>query len=432
LNRVHEAQIFHRRRFHQARKDRAMCRGTTWSFVLAASIFPTISYASDFGDPLPGLTAAQQAAFQSGKEAFVTVETADEGLGPIFNESSCAACHVGPAGTTAMGAIGGTTERVETRFGKSSGGVFNPLVNEGGSLLQDHAIGAAAPFLVNPTPYCMTFIFIPERVPADANVVALRRTTPLFGLGLVDAVPDSTLVALATLEAVLYPTAAGQSSHLVNADTGEPAIGRFGWKAQVPTLHVFSGDAYLNEMGVTSPSFMSESCPQGDCSTADGHPLSCNPVPGLNDEGDDVDAFTDFMQLLAPPPRGPVGLTETAGEKIFDTIGCAQCHTNKLTTGSSPIAALNHVDFHPFSDFLLHDMGSLGDGITQNEATGRLMRTQPLWGLRTQTRLLHDGRALTVTDAIKAHAGQGAVAEVAFEALDPVSRTLLLAFLNSL
>ena len=395
-----------------------MCR-RTWSLVLAAAIVPTtLSYAAGFGDPLPGLTPEQQTAFQDGKTAFVAVETAPEGLGPIFNENSCAACHVGPAGTAATGAVGGTTERLETRFGKSVYGAFDPLANKGGSLLQDHAIGAAAQYLVNPTPYCLTFVFTPESVPAEANVVARRRTTPLFGLGLVDAVPDSTLVALSAFEGIFYPATSGQPSHLI--------------KAQVPTLHVFSGDAYLNEMGVTNPSFMAESCPQGDCSTADGHPLSCNPSQGLNDDGDDVDHFTNFMQLLAPPPRGPVGPNQIAGETVFEAIGCAQCHTKTLTTGASPIAALDHVDFHPFSDFLLHDMGSLGDGITQNEATGRLMRTQPLWGLRAQTRFLHDGRALTISDAITAHKGQGALAGETFEALDPVSRAFLLDFLNSL
>ncbi len=408
-----------------------MCK-RTWRLVLAAATLPTLSYAAGFGDPLPGLTPEQQAAFQDGKTAFVAVEAAGEGLGPIFNENSCVACHIGPAGTAATGAVGGTTERLETRFGKSVYGAFDPLANEGGSLLQDHAIGAAAQYLVNPTPYCLTFVFTPETVPGDANVVARRRTTPLFGLGLVDAVPDSTLVALAAFESIFYPFSSGRPSHVINADDGEPAIGRFGWKAQVPTLHVFSGDAYLNEMGVTNPSFMAESCPQGDCSTADGHPLSCNPSPGLNDEGDDVDRFTHFMQLLAPPPRGTVGPTQILGETIFDAIGCTQCHTKTLTTGSSPIAALDHVDFHPFSDFLLHDMGGLGDGITQNEATGRLMRTQPLWGLRTQTRFLHDGRALTLSDAIRAHAGQGTTAEAGFEALDPISRAALLDFLNSL
>ena len=135
-----------------------MCK-RTWRLVFAAAIFPTLSYAAGFGDPLPGLTPEQQTKFQDGKAAFVTAEAASAGLGPIFNENSCAVCHVGPAGTVATGAIGGTTERLETRFGKSVYGTFDPLTQKGGSLLQDHAIGAAAQFLVNPTPYCLTFVF---------------------------------------------------------------------------------------------------------------------------------------------------------------------------------------------------------------------------------------------------------------------------------
>src|SRR2546426_7886518 len=123
-----------------------MCTRRTWRLALAAAILPTLSYAAGFGDPLPGLTPEQQIAFQDGKTAFVAVEDATEGLGPIFNENSCATCHVGPAGAAATGAVGGTTERLETRFGKSVYDAFDPLANKGGSLLQDHAIGAAAQY----------------------------------------------------------------------------------------------------------------------------------------------------------------------------------------------------------------------------------------------------------------------------------------------
>src|SRR3989442_15351059 len=123
-----------------------MCTRRTWRLALAAAILPTLSYAGGFGDPLPGLTPEQQTAFQDSKTAFVAVEDATEGLGPIFNENSCATCHVGPAGAAATGAVGGTTERLETRFGKSVYDAFDPLANKGGSLLQDHAIGAAAQY----------------------------------------------------------------------------------------------------------------------------------------------------------------------------------------------------------------------------------------------------------------------------------------------
>ncbi|MGZ3442222.1 MAG: di-heme oxidoredictase family protein, partial [Polyangia bacterium] len=204
-------------------------------------------------------------------------------------------------------------------------------------------------------------------------------------------------------------------------------VGRFGWKAQNATLHVFAGDAYLNEMGITNPSFPKESCPNGDCAQ-----LSCNPVPALNDDGGDVDAFANFMRLLAPPPRGPLAPNDKEGENVFARIGCANCHTPTLTTGANGSAALNHKDYHPYSDFLLHDMGALGDGITQNGATGQLMRTAPLWGLRTQVKLLHDARTTSVIDAIHAHDGQGAASRAAFDALNAEQRRKLLAFLASL
>jgi len=108
--------------------------------------------------------------------------------------------------------------------------------------------------------------------------------------------------------------------------------------------------------------------------------LEFAPAEGLNDNGEGVQEFADFMTLLAPPPRGPITVAAILGEHQFSKIGCASCHTPTLITGPSPVAALHYVAFHPYSDFLLHDMGSLGDGITQNRATGRLMRTAPLWG----------------------------------------------------
>jgi CxxC motif-containing protein (DUF1111 family) len=270
-------------------------------------------------------------------------------------------------------------------------------------------------------------VYLAETVPAEATIVARRRTTPLYGLGLVDAVPDDALRALAALEKFLHPATAGVVSPVTDVATGKPAIGRFGWKAQVSSLFVFSGDAYLNEMGFTNPLFPNENCPQGDCAS-----LVHNPAPGLNDDGGDLAKFTDFMQLLAPPPRGPVGLAELAGEAVALRIGCFDCHTPALISGDSPVAALRHKVFHPYSDFLLHDMGALGDGIAQNTATGRLMRTAPLWGLRQLTTLLHDGRAANISDAILAHDGQGASSRDRYKALSQPDHDRLLSFLRSL
>jgi CxxC motif-containing protein (DUF1111 family) len=367
-----------------------------------------------FGDPLEGLTKDQLADFEEGQEEFNEIDDVAEGLGPVFNEPSCATCHVGP-----NGAIGGTNDRLETRFGSTaSDGTFDPMIAEGGSLLQDHGIGNVG-----------GYSFGPEVVPPAATVIARRRTTALFGLGLVDAVPDGTFVQLAALQARFLPGTAGRVSVVTDPTTGMPAVGKFGWKAQVPTLLVFSGDAYLNEMGITNPIFPNENCPQGDCAA-----LVHNPVPGLNDDGTATQAFANFMQFLAPPPRAGNMMSSDIvdGRRVFLGIGCANCHLPTLVTGRNTVKPLDRVTFHPFSDFLLHDMGSLGDGITQNLATGNLMRTQPLWGLNAAGLLLHDGRAATIEAAIQAHDGQGAAARDAFVALSSTRRAQLLAFLRSL
>jgi len=362
---------------------------------------------ADFGDPLPGLSAEDAQRFEDGKTEFTAVEEVAEGLGPVFNEAACVACHLGPGQ-----AVGGTNQRLETRFGRiGSDGAFDPLAGRGGSLLQDHAIEN----------------FVPEVVPAEATIVASRRTTPLFGLGLVDATPDKTFLAIALIQAIFNPSTAGKPSIVTDPITHQPALGKFGWKAQVPSLFVFSGDAYLNEMGITNPIFPDESCPQGDCTL-----LAGNPAPGLNDDGSGVEKFNDFMTFLAPPPRGPRNFLTEYGNIVASAIGCLDCHVQTLQTGPNAVAALDRVTFHPFSDFLLHDMGSLGDGITQNRATGERMRTQPLWGLRTQTRMLHDGRATTLRQAILAHDGQGAASREAFLSLGFFDQSALLAFLRSL
>jgi CxxC motif-containing protein (DUF1111 family) len=260
-------------------------------------------------------------------------------------------------------------------------------------------------------------------------VNAPRRTTPLFGLGLVDATPDSTFVALAASELANTPATAGIVSRVPNPDTkATNVVGRFGWKAQNPTLHVFAGDAYVNEMGVTNPSFPQENCPNAPNDSC----AECDPKPGLDDDGGDVTAFADFMTFLAPPPPGTLAPSDKEGEKQFSKIGCADCHAPTLTTGPNPSAALDRQTYHPYSDFLLHDMGALGDGITQNNATGTLMRTAPLWGVRAQTSLLHDGRATTVRDAILAHDGQAAAARNNYAALNAEQQRKLVAFVNSL
>jgi CxxC motif-containing protein (DUF1111 family) len=196
----------------------------------------------------------------------------------------------------------------------------------------------------------------------------------------------------------------------------------------VASLATFSGDAYINEMGITNPVFPAENCPQGDCSLL----AACDTVPELEDGGADVVAFTDFMTLLAPPPAPTLTATARAGQNHFEHIGCNDCHVESLKTGASAVAALDHATFQPYSDFLLHDMGALGDGIVQNGAGGRDMRTAPLWGLSRQPRFLHDGRATTLTAAIAAHDGQAAGARNRFAALSAPEQAQLIDFLNAL
>jgi CxxC motif-containing protein (DUF1111 family) len=152
----------------------------------------------------------------------------------------------------------------------------------------------------------------------------------------------------------------------------------------------------------------------------------------MNDDGHDVESIANFMTMLAPPTRGTITDEAIAGEAVFQSIGCGACHLGTIRTGSSAIRALNQATFHPYSDFLLHDMGGLGDGVTQGQAGGADMRTAPLWGLRNTTRLLHDGTGRTIEDAIRRHDGQGRRAREQFEALESDRLAWLLAFLRSL
>ena len=276
----------------------------------------TEGLSTTLGGPLAGLDPAELARFTAGRDEFQDQETVENGLGPVFNEASCVTCHDSP--------VGGTTGRTETRFGRGTLMGFDPLARLGGSLLQDHAIGGV-------TIGDRKFVFVPEVVPPEANVKALRLTTPLFGLGLVEAVTDAALLALARQQARYAPAIRGTPNMVQEIPTGAIRVGRFGWKAQVPTLHQFSGDAYLNEIGFTSPEFPDENLPQGNREV-----LEFNPAPALNDSGENVEEFADFMTLLGPPPRGPRSYLTELGGQVFRQIGCASCHTPTLITGDSP------------------------------------------------------------------------------------------------
>ena len=361
------------------------------------------------GDPLPGLTKAQLAAFLDGKDDFEDPETEASGLGPIFNRSSCVTCHSAPA-------TGGASAINVTRFGRTENGVFNPLASLGGSLQQEMEINSV----------------LHEVVPPQANVVAHRNSTPLFGLGLIEAIPDDEI--LRNVRRTPFDGVLGKVSKAADAATGKTLIGRFGWKAQQATLLSFAGDAYLNEMGITSRLFPVENAPNGNIQLLAQYDTVVDPedvVDPATGRGD-IDRVADFMRYLGAPPRPPLSNSASMGRSVFQNTGCAVCHVPLMMTGPNKIQALDRQEVWLFSDLLLHDMGTLGDGIAQGTADVRDMKTAPLWGLRASAPYLHDGRAQTIDDAIKAHDGEAKASKDRYMKLNKQQVQQLIDFLMSI
>ena len=369
-----------------------------------------------FGKPLPGLTAAEFERFRVGLEDFVEVETAEEGLGPAFNGTSCAGCHNVPA-------IGGVSLISEVRAARRlADGTIQPLKDSNG-----YQLDTLFHLLSTPNHMCQPVI------PPEANIFARRVPIPVFGAGLVEAIPDETIVALEDPSDLNGDGVSGRAARVVDIGTGALRIGRFGWKAQQATLRTFSADAYRNEMGITNEVFPQE--------LANGVPLAqmkyCDPIAEPEDVTDPrtglaaIDNFEAFMQFLAPPPRGVINDQVRSGEAIFQGVGCAACHVPLLHTGPSTSPLFNNRPVPLFSDLLLHDVDT-GDHIPQASALPNEIRTPALWGLRARRPFMHDGRAGTVLDAILMHGGEGTSSRERVEQLTPTERGNLLAFLASL
>lgn len=363
------------------------------------------------GEPLPDLDADRLARFVRGRDAFFREFTAAEGLGPIFNDHSCFNCHREPA-------IGGFHHRTVTRFGRR-GPPFDSQVASGGPVLQ----------LQSTHPRAI------EYLPVDSDVQALRLTQPLFGVGLVERIPDEVLRA----RAMDAPVSVRGRAHIVPVlDGGPERLGRFGWKAQLATLVDFTADALSEEMGITNRLLPHENQPNGDPSRLVGVDPLADPEDQPDASGADLlDRMVDFQRWLAPAPQTPRSGME--GEAVFAQVGCADCHVpGFVTPPTSASDPLGGRAFRPYSDFLLHDMGALGDGLAQSGAGPREMRTPPLWGLSLRDAFLHDGRSaqrgfeVDVDEAIRLHAGQGEASRGAYLALPAARRTQLLAFLRSL
>ncbi len=401
--------------------------------------------AVSLGASLPGTNASQFAAAQAN---FGATEVQGDGLGPIFNERSCGACH-------SVGALGGAGQNVEQRYGTlNSNGTFNGLASTGGSLRQLFGIGG-----FNPSPGLNCQSGTDNNPAAGATIFAGRVTTPTFGAGLVELIPDSTITAIAAAQpAAIRGVARFDTIHLTDGPfvRGQSHVARFGWKAVHASVTDFAADAYLNEMGITTTScaggtvvndFATENranrpgtnavingCPDDDKPGIDDDQAKDdnNCAGGLTDVQDDVANFAFFMRHLAAPPRG-IDNSNGAGLTEFNREGCNGCHVT--TTFTVNINGQNQ-SFQPFSDFLTHDMGSLGDGIGVNDGDSptqqRAMRTAPLWGLHFRNGILHDARTSDRPTAIRAHAGQGAAAAAAFNAATSAQRNNLLLFLSSL
>jgi CxxC motif-containing protein (DUF1111 family) len=356
-----------------------------------------------------------QAEFDSARTVFEEREGLADGLGPVYNAQSCAECHQTPVS-------GATSQVTELRAGHFDTrlGFQNP---PGGSLINDRAIRAS----------------FQEVVPAGNEVRTLRTSLNALGDGFVECIADDTLRSIsqqqpATMrgQVVLVPILEGRP--------GTTRVGRFGWKDQHASLVSFSADAYLNEMGITTPAPF---FPQDN--TSNGRIVS-DGIADPEDDGADVETFASFMRSTkAPAPDRVLGSTfaAQAGSALFNSVGCVTCHVRSIPT-ARPGTALNGGTFivppalgdkviHPFSDFLLHNVGT-GDGIVQNgPATTRTkMRTVPLWGLRTRSRFMHDGLSVTLGDAILRHGGEAAGVTNAFRGLSATRRNQLLAFLASL
>jgi len=354
----------------------------------------------------------------------------DDGLGPVFNASSCADCHLNPV-------TGGPSQITEIRAGHldpTTGAFVNPTIpiNDGLNTIAGRSI-------VDDRATCPE---AHEQLPDTENIRALRAVLNTLGDGFVEAIDDNTLVTIAANQALAtHGRIHGEAVQVAVFEApGQTGVGRFGWKDQHRSLLSFSADAYLNEMGITSR------LRPKDATTV------CKTTTDPEDQPDglglgDIDHFTQFIRGTKVPPRDTV-LAATAdaqaGQTLFAKVGCATCHVPSIVTAPPGTLvnggmfvvpdALGNKVIHPYGDFLLHDVGT-GDGIVQGGPADTInkLRTAPLWGVRTKTRFMHDLKSESLPDAINRHRGEArGVVDNFHENLTPAQQQQLITFLNSL
>ena len=355
-------------------------------------------------------------------------EAVKDGLGPVYNATSCVTCHQNPNS-------GAASQITELRVGHNdaNGNFVNPtiFINDGKdtiagrSIVDDRAIGPQAQ----------------EHIPDTENIRTLRAALNTLGDGFVEAIDDSTLIAIAERQPEL--SEGRIHGEVVQAPIfeapGQTRVGRFGWKDQHSSLLSFIADAYLNEMGITNrlrPTEVTQ---------------VLNTTTGINDQPDDlgladIDHFAQFIRGTMVPPRDlTLAATPAAikGQQLFRRLGCSTCHVETIITAPAGTVidggqftvpeALGDKIIHPFGDYLLHDIGT-GDAIVQvgPQDTANKLRTAPLWGLRDKARFMHDLKSLSLENAIERHKGEAREAERRFDDLSPEERAAMIAFLNSL
>ncbi len=360
----------------------------------------------ELDDPLPGLTPEQLARFEQGELIFESTFAPEQGLGPLFNAEGCAVCHSDPTDG------GNGSIRELHASGRGVEGGCDALLDHGGPVIQQRATPALTDALG----------ITSEPVPGEATATGFRSTPDVFGFGLLDAIPDETILALADPDDRDGDGISGRVNR-----TRDGRLGRFGRKASVSNLADFNEGAFLAELGLTTPR-------QGSENSIAGAPLppGVDPTPEPELAPAALALTTDYVRFLAPPEPGPRGALEYRGQRIFARVGCAACHVPSLRTGPHEVAALSRRVVNAYTDLLLHDMGPELADVCLGEAEPAEFRTEPLMGLRHVQTLLHDGRAPSVRAAIELHGGEAAAARDAFAALSTTDREALLAFLASL
>ncbi len=358
------------------------------------------------GDPLPGLARSELDRFERGRREFDRVFTPETGLGPLFNAASCSACHAAPA----SGGAGAIVEIHATAFAPGTG--CDPLLDAGGPVYQ-----------LGVTPALRNALGIDaEPIPDRATGTATRTTPDLFGFGLLDAVPDGVILALADPDDRDGDGISGRINRFVDG-----RLGRFGRKAFLPTLAEFNEGAFPIEQGITTPRN-----PREETIAGAPVPEGVDPVPDPEIDALAVDLTDAFVRFLAPPEPLPLTRKGRKGRGIFDEIGCASCHVPVLRTGDHPVRALRNRRVAAYTDLLVHDMGEDLADICLGDAAPSEFRTEPLMGLRLAERFLHDGRAFSIGEAIRMHGGEAAASRDRFERLPDADRAALLEFLESL